>query len=66
MMLKLAQFQPVIARVHGAAAAAGCRLVSMCDLAVAAGPSVRPSGSTPASSLHAAVGVARILSRSGR
>ena len=37
MMLKLTQIpQPVIARVHGAAAAAGCQLVSMCDLAVAA------------------------------
>jgi enoyl-CoA hydratase/carnithine racemase len=28
--------QPVIARVHGVAAAAGCQLVAMCDLAVAA------------------------------
>ncbi|MBE0474507.1 enoyl-CoA hydratase, partial [Rhodoferax sp.] len=28
---------PVIARVHGVAAAAGCQLVAMCDLAVAAG-----------------------------
>jgi enoyl-CoA hydratase/carnithine racemase len=27
--------QPVIARVHGVAVAAGCQLVSMCDLAVA-------------------------------
>ncbi len=37
MMLKLTRLpQPVIARVHGAAAAAGCQLVSMCDLAVAA------------------------------
>ncbi len=27
--------QPVIARVHGVATAAGCQLVSMCDLAVA-------------------------------
>ncbi|CAN5894668.1 hypothetical protein BH11PSE12_BH11PSE12_13230 [soil metagenome] len=28
--------QPVIARVHGLATAAGCQLVAMCDLAVAA------------------------------
>ena len=28
--------QPVIARVHGMAVAAGCQLVAMCDLAVAA------------------------------
>jgi enoyl-CoA hydratase/carnithine racemase len=28
--------QPVIARVHGAAAAAGCQLVAQCDLALAA------------------------------
>ena len=37
MMLRLTQLpQPVIARVHGVATAAGCQLVSMCDLAVAA------------------------------
>ncbi|HMM54622.1 MAG TPA: enoyl-CoA hydratase [Candidatus Desulfobacillus sp.] len=37
MMLKLTQLpQPVIARVHGMAVAAGCQLVAMCDLAVAA------------------------------
>src|SRR5690349_2123885 len=36
-MVKLTQLpQPVIARVHGIATAAGCQLVSMCDLAVAA------------------------------
>jgi enoyl-CoA hydratase/carnithine racemase len=36
MMLKLMQIpQPVIARVHGIATAAGCQLVSTCDLAVA-------------------------------
>jgi enoyl-CoA hydratase/carnithine racemase len=36
MMLKLTRIpQPVIARVHASAAAAGCQLVSMCDLAVA-------------------------------
>lgn len=30
--------QPVIAQVHGTATAAGCQLVAMCDLAVAATP----------------------------
>ncbi|MDY0072973.1 MAG: enoyl-CoA hydratase [Thauera sp.] len=36
-MMKLTTLpQPVIARVHGIATAAGCQLVSMCDLAVAA------------------------------
>jgi enoyl-CoA hydratase/carnithine racemase len=35
-MLKVTQLpQPVIARIHGIATAAGCLLVSMCDLAVA-------------------------------
>src|SRR5450631_1016620 len=28
--------QPVIARIHGTATAAGCQLVAMCDLAIAA------------------------------
>ena len=37
MMISLTQMpQPVMARVHGVATAAGCQLVSMCDLAVAA------------------------------
>ena len=37
MMLKIQSMpQPVIARVHGIATAAGCQLVGMCDLAVAA------------------------------
>ena len=37
MMLSIQQLpQPVIARVQGAAAAAGCQLVAQCDLAVAA------------------------------
>src|SRR5271169_1275659 len=37
LMLSLTTLpQPVIARVHGVATAAGCQLVSMCDLAVAA------------------------------
>jgi enoyl-CoA hydratase/carnithine racemase len=57
--------QPVIARVHGIATAAGCQLVSMCDLAVAAdtakfalpGVNVGVFCSTPA------VGVARNVAR---
>lgn len=37
LMLKVQRMpQPVIARVHGIATAAGCQLVGMCDLAVAA------------------------------
>ncbi|HOM12380.1 MAG TPA: enoyl-CoA hydratase [Rubrivivax sp.] len=37
MMMSLQQLPvPVIARVHGIATAAGCQLVAMCDLAVAA------------------------------
>jgi enoyl-CoA hydratase/carnithine racemase len=37
VMLRLQTMpQPVIARVHGIATAAGCQLVAMCDLAVAA------------------------------
>jgi enoyl-CoA hydratase/carnithine racemase len=37
MMLAIQRLPvPVIARVHGVAAAAGCQLVAMCDLAVAA------------------------------
>ncbi len=37
MMVSIARLpQPVIARVQGAAAAAGCQLVAQCDLAVAA------------------------------
>jgi enoyl-CoA hydratase/carnithine racemase len=36
MMMSIQRLpQPVIARVHGAAAAAGCQLVAQCDLAVA-------------------------------
>jgi enoyl-CoA hydratase/carnithine racemase len=57
--------QPVIARVHGIATAAGCQLVSMCDLAVASenarfalpGVNVGIFCSSPA------VGVARNISR---
>lgn len=37
LMLRIQSLpQPVIARVHGTATAAGCQLVAMCDLAVAA------------------------------
>jgi enoyl-CoA hydratase/carnithine racemase len=66
MMLTLTQLpQPVIARVHGVATAAGCQLVSMCDLAVAAdtatfampGVNIGVFCSTPA------VGVARNVGR---
>lgn len=66
MMLELTHLpQPVIARVHGIATAAGCQLVSMCDLAVAAddarfalpGVNIGVFCSTPA------VGVARSVGR---
>jgi enoyl-CoA hydratase/carnithine racemase len=66
MMTKLTELpQPVIARVHGIATAAGCQLVSMCDLAVAAetatfalpGVNIGVFCSTPA------VGVARNVGR---
>ncbi len=66
MMMKITEIpQPVIARVHGIAAAAGCQLVSMCDLAVAAeearfalpGVNIGVFCSTPA------VGVARNVGR---
>jgi len=66
MMVKLTEIpQPVIARVHGLATAAGCQLVSMCDLAVASeearfalpGVNVGVFCSTPA------VGVARNIGR---
>ena len=66
MMLTLTRLpQPVIARVHGIATAAGCQLVSMCDLAVAVdtatfampGVNIGLFCSTPA------VGVARNIGR---
>jgi enoyl-CoA hydratase/carnithine racemase len=66
MMVSLTKLpQPVIARVHGIATAAGCQLVSMCDLAVAAdsatfalpGVNIGTFCTTPA------VGVARNVSR---
>ena len=66
LMLKIVRLpQPVIARVHGIATAAGCQLTSMCDLAVAAddarfalpGVNIGLFCSTPA------VGVARNINR---
>ena len=66
LMLSLTRMpQPVIARVHGIATAAGCQLVSMCDLAVASdsakfalpGVNVGVFCTTPA------VGVARNVAR---
>src|SRR5258708_29916531 len=66
MMIRITALpQPVIARVHGIATAAGCQLVSMCDLAVAAdtatfampGINIGVFCSTPA------VGVVRNVSR---
>ncbi len=66
MMVKITEIpQPVIARVHGIATAAGCQLVSTCDLAVAStdarfalpGVNVGIFCSTPA------VGVARNVGR---
>lgn len=65
MQQLLALPQPVIARVHGIATAAGCQLVAMCDLAVAAdtatfalpGVNIGVFCSTPA------VGVARNVAR---
>lgn len=66
MMLAIVRLpQPVIARVHGVAAAAGCQLVSMCDLAVAV-----PEARFALSGIHnglfcstPAVGVARNINR---
>jgi enoyl-CoA hydratase/carnithine racemase len=66
MMMSLTTLpQPVVARVHGIATAAGCQLVSMCDLAVATesasfalpGVNIGVFCSTPA------VGVARNVGR---
>ncbi|HEY8622927.1 MAG TPA: enoyl-CoA hydratase-related protein, partial [Casimicrobiaceae bacterium] len=66
MMLTLTLLpQPVIARVHGVATAAGCQLVSMCDLAVA-GESARfalPGINVGVFCTTPAVGVARNVAR---
>ncbi len=57
--------QPVIARVHGIATAAGCQLVSMCDLAVAADTSAfaLPGANLGVFCSTPAVGVARNIGR---
>ena len=69
LMLALTQLpQPVIARVHGIATAAGCQLVAMCDLAVAAdtarfalpGVNVGVFCSTPAVAVARNVGRKRV------
>ena len=66
MMIALTEIpQPVIARVHGIATAAGCQLVSMCDIVIAAdtarfampGVNIGVFCSTPA------VGVVRSIGR---
>jgi enoyl-CoA hydratase/carnithine racemase len=65
MMLTLLELpQPVIAKVHGLATAAGCQLVAMCDLAVAStaaafatpGVNIGAFCSTPSVALGRAVG----------
>lgn len=70
MMLRLTRLpQPVIAKVHGVATAAGCQLVSMCDLAVAAddtrfglpGVNIGVFCSTPAVGVVRSVGRKRVM-----
>ncbi len=66
MMLSLVHLpQPVIARVQGVAVAAGCQLVSMCDLAVAsdAAQFALPGIKSGIFCTTPGVGVARNLSR---
>jgi enoyl-CoA hydratase/carnithine racemase len=59
MMTLVGMPQPVIARVHGIATAAGCQLVAMCDLAVAAdGGEVRRLRREPRPVLLDALGAA--------
>ena len=57
--------QPVIARVHGIATAAGCQLVSMCDLAIAsdAATFALPGVNIGVFCTTPAVGVARNVAR---
>jgi enoyl-CoA hydratase/carnithine racemase len=66
MMVKLTKMpQPVIARVHGIATAAGCQLVSMCDLAVASASATfaLPGVNIGIFCTTPAVGVARNVAR---
>ena len=66
MMMALRRLpQPVIAKVHGIATAAGCQLVSMCDLAVAASDAVfaLPGVNVGVFCSTPAVGVARSIGR---
>ena len=66
VMVKLTQLpQPTIARVHGIATAAGCQLVSMCDLAVAASDArfALPGINVGVFCTTPAVGVARNVAR---
>ncbi len=66
MMMKLTALpQPTIARVHGIATAAGCQLVSMCDLAVASDNATfaLPGLNTAVFCTTPAVGVGRNVSR---
>jgi len=70
VMMKLTQLpKPTIARVHGLATAAGCQLVSMCDLAVASdharfalpGVNVGVFCSTPAVGVGRNIGRKRVM-----
>lgn len=70
MMQQLTRLpQPVIARVHGIATAAGCQLVAMCDLAIAAdtatfalpGVNVGVFCSTPAVAVGRNIGRKRVM-----
>ena len=70
MMLTIARLpQPVIAKVHGLATAAGCQLVATCDLAVASesatfatpGVNIGAFCSTPGVALGRAVGRKRAM-----
>jgi enoyl-CoA hydratase/carnithine racemase len=70
MMTRLHELpQPVVAKVHGVATAAGCQLVAACDLAVAAddarfatpGVNIGLFCSTPMVPVHRAIGRKRAL-----